>query len=144
MKRVLFICTANAGRSQLAAGLVNHDFGARIRAFSAGIHPKPVSKLTIRVLAELGIDTSDSASVSVSRYDGEQFDYVIFLCEQASNQCRAHFPGARRICMGFPDTPHTNELSAENIRFFQKIRDAIRRRLQDFFAGELQSSDGSG
>jgi len=137
-KKVLFLCTGNASRSQMAEGLVNHDFGDRIRACSAGTDPKGVSPLAVRVLAEIDIDISRATSDHLSRYEGERFDYVITLCDDANERCPVFFGGVKRLHMAFPDPPHSNEPSEHNLKVYRQVRDAIRSRLTAFFRAELQ------
>ena len=141
-KKVLFLCTGNASRSQMAEGLVNHDFAGRIRAESAGTDPQGVSPLAIRVLAEVGIDISAATSKHMSRYEGERFDYVITLCDDANEKCPVFFGGVKRLHMAFPDPPHSNVPSEHNMKIYREVRDAIRNRLREFFAGELREDGG--
>ena len=128
-KKVLFLCTGNASRSQMAEGLTNHDFAGRLRAWSAGTNPKSVSKLAIRVLAELGIDISRATSDHLSRYEGESFDYVITLCGHAHETCPL-FPGpAKIIHAGFDDPPKLAENARneeEAMSHYRRVRDEIR------------------
>ena len=138
-KKVLFICTGNASRSQMAEGLTNHDFGGRIAARSAGTDPKGVGKLAIMVMAEIGIDISHHTSDHLDKYQAEQFDYVITLCDNADRNCPIFFNKGKKTHLGFPDTPHTNEPLAENLAIYRQVRDAIRQTLKDFFNTELNS-----
>ena len=135
--RVLFLCTANAARSQMAAGLVKHDFGDRIETYSAGTNPKGVSRLAVMVLDELGIDISGETSDHLDKYADVHFDYVITLCDDANEKCPVFFGGVNRLHMGFPDPPHSNEPTPENLRQFREVRDAIRTELKGFFSREL-------
>lgn len=139
MKKVLFLCTANASRSQMAEGLINHDFAGRIEAFSAGTKPKEVSRLAVQVLDEIGIDISRAISKHLNTFANERFDYVITLCDHANEQCPVFFGGVQRLHIGFPDTPHTNAATEENLLIYRRIRDMIRERLREFFTLELRS-----
>jgi arsenate reductase len=141
LKKVLFLCTGNASRSQMAAGLINHDFTGRIRARSAGTDPKGVSPLAVRVLAEVDIDISAATSKHVSRYEGERFDYVITLCDDANERCPVFFGGGKRLHMAFPDPPHSTVFSEDNLKVYRDVRDAIRRQLGAFFQDELQEGE---
>lgn len=132
-KKVLFICTGNASRSQMAEGLVNHDFRGRLEAHSAGTNPKSVSLLAIRVLAEIGIDISGHTSKPLKKYEKEQFDYVISLCHDADRNCPAFFGGIKRLHLGFADPPHSNVPSEDNLRIYRELRDEIRQKMQTFF-----------
>ena len=95
MLKVLFLCTENACRSQMAEGLVNHDLAGQVQAFSAGVRPSRVNPRAIQVMAELGIDISHHRSKSVDDLAGEHFDLVITVCDQAQEQCPI-FPGEDR------------------------------------------------
>ena len=136
--RVLFLCTANAARSQMAAGIVKHDFGERIETYSAGTNPKGVSRLAVMVLDELGIDISSETSDHLDKYRDMDFDYVITLCDDANENCPVFFGGVHRLHMGFPDPPHSNDPTQENLRKFREVRDAIRRDMKEFFSREFK------
>ncbi len=135
--KVLFLCTANAARSQMAAGIVKHDFAGRIETFSAGTNPKGVSRLAVMVLDEIGINISAETSDHLDKYRDMDFDYVITLCDDANEKCPVFFGGVNRLHMGFPDPPHTNDPTAENVQKFRDVRDAIRARMQEFFSRML-------
>lgn len=137
MKKALFLCTGNACRSQMAAGLVGHDFADRLKTFSAGTNPKGLSELAVRVMAEIGIDISGQTSDHLDRYRDEHFDYVISLCSDAARNCPAFFGRVKRLHMGFPDPPHTNEPTEANLKIYRQVRDAIHKTMQEFFAHEL-------
>lgn len=91
MKRVLFICTHNSSRSQMAEGLINHALAGRFEAHSAGTEPSFVNPLAIVVMNELGIDISRHRSKGLDEFDGQNFDYVITLCSQADAACPFFF-----------------------------------------------------
>jgi arsenate reductase len=137
--KVLFLCTANAARSQMAAGIVKHDFGDRIETYSAGTDPKGVSHLAVMVLAEIGVDISGETSDHLDKYKDMHFDYVITLCDDANEKCPVFFGGANRLHMGFPDPPHSNEPTRENLQKFRDVRDAIQAGMIEFFRGELKN-----
>jgi arsenate reductase len=125
MFKVLFLCTENACRSQMAEGLVNHDLAGQVQAFSAGVRPTRVNPMAIQVMAELGIDISHHRSKSVDDLAGEQFDLVITVCDQAQEQCPI-FPGGTEVMhVGFPDPAR----SSGSERIFRKVRDALREQL---------------
>jgi arsenate reductase len=132
--KVLFLCTANAARSQMAAGIVDHDFGDRIETYSAGTNPKGVSRLAVMVLDEIGIDISGETSDHLDKYADMHFDYVITLCDDANEKCPVFFGGVNRMHMGFPDPPHSNDPTQENLQKFREVRDAIRMGMQEFFS----------
>ena len=136
-KRALFLCTGNAARSQMAAGLANHDFGDRLEAFSAGVNPAGVSEFAIKALDEIGIDISHETSDHLSRYEDQLFDYVITVCDNADKNCPVFFGGVKRLHMPFPDPPHRGR-DEEVMPVYREVRDTIRRRLREFFSRELQ------
>jgi arsenate reductase len=132
--QVLFLCTENACRSQMAEGLVNHDLAGQVKAFSAGVRPTRVNPMAIQVMAELGIDISRHRAKSVDDLAGEQFDLVITVCDQAQQQCPI-FPGDTEVMhVGFPDPAR----SSGSERIFRKVRDALRERLIPLLRGKLR------
>jgi arsenate reductase len=136
-KRVLFLCTGNSCRSQMADGLINHDFAGRIEAFSAGTEPHGLNPKAVQVMAEVGIDISGNSSDHISRYEGRKFDYVISLCGDADEKCPLFFGGVNRLHIGFDDPPKAKGTEEEVLNVYRRVRDEIRRRLGDFFRGEL-------
>ncbi len=129
MLKVLFLCTENACRSQMAEGLVNHDLTGKVKAFSAGIQPSQVNPRAIQVMSELGIDISHHHSKSVDDLTGEQFDLVITLCDQAQQQCPM-FPGNAEILhISFPDPAQATGTEEEILAIFRKVRDDLRGQL---------------
>ena len=91
-KRVLFVCTGNRARSQMAEGLLRHLAGDRFEVHSAGIMPSGLADLSVAAMLELGIDISNQWSKSVGHFAGQRFDYVITVCNSAAGVCPA-FPG---------------------------------------------------
>jgi len=129
MLKVLFLCTENACRSQMAEGLVNHDLAGQVQAFSAGVRPTRVNPMAIQVMAELGIDISRHYSKSVEDLAGEQFDLVITVCDQAQEQCPL-FPGETEVMhVGFPDPARATGTEEEIMAAFRQVRDALREQL---------------
>ncbi|MDD5641178.1 MAG: arsenate reductase ArsC [Syntrophales bacterium] len=129
MMQVLFLCTENACRSQMAEGLVNHDLAGQVKAFSAGIHPTRVNPRAIQVMSELGIDISRHRSKSVDDLAGEKFDLVITVCDQAQEQCPL-FPGETEVMhVGFPDPAKAAGTEEEILTIFRWVRDGLRERL---------------
>ena len=134
-KKVLFLCTHNSCRSQMAEGLVNHDLGDHIQAFSAGSEATRVNPLAIQVLAELGIDISGHRSKTLDEFAGEQFDYVITLCGSANEQCPLFFGGVERVHIGFDDPSRLPGTPEEIMPEFRRVRDEIREKLTDYLTG---------
>jgi len=135
MKRVLFICTHNSARSQMAEGLVNHDLAGKVQAFSAGTEPSSVNPLVIAAMMEAGIDISRHRSKSVDEFADEKFDFVITLCDQAAKSCPV-FPGGKQIHMGFPDPSGVMGTEEEKLSFFRKVRDQIRKKIVGFLSAQ--------
>ena len=136
-KQVLFLCTGNSCRSQMAEGLVNHDFAGRLQAVSAGTAPHGLNPRAVEVMAELGIDISGQSSDHLSRYAARDFDFVISLCGNADETCPAFFGGVKRLHMPFDDPPRATGSEQEIMAVYRRVRDEIRTTLGDFFAKEL-------
>ncbi len=138
MKRVLFICTHNSARSQMAEGLVNHDLAGKVQAFSAGTDPTSVNPLAVAAMGELGIDISRDQSKSLDEFADEKFDFVITLCDHAAESCPVFFGGTRRMHMGFPDPSGVTGTYEEKLSFFRKLRDQIRKEIIEFLSGRQE------
>ena len=135
MKKVLFLCTHNSCRSQMAEGLVNHYLGTTHRACSAGTEATRVHPLAIRVMAELGIDISGHCSKTLDRFAGEQFDHVITLCGSANEQCPLFFGGVRRVHMGFDDPSMAKGAEEHVLEEFRRVRDELKDKLTAYLTG---------
>ncbi len=136
-KQVLFLCTGNACRSQMADGLINHDFAELIEAYSAGTQPHGLNSTAVQVLAELGIDISANSSDHISQYADQSFDYVITLCGEADQECPQFFGGVNRVHMGFDDPGKAIGNPAQILESFRQIRDLIRLQLGEYFRQQL-------
>jgi len=135
-KRVLFMCTGNVARSQMAEGLLRHLAGDRFEVFSGGVIPSYVRPNAITVMKELGIDISDHRSKSVNEFIGTPFDYVITVCDYAAQRCPT-FPGdAKRIHWSIEDPVVIGDDEAQ-IEAFRTARDDLKGRIEAFVAGEL-------
>src|SRR5277367_2350413 len=104
-KRVLVLCTGNSARSQMAEGLLRHDAGERFDVESAGTKPSSVRPEAIAAMRELGIDISGHRSKSVAEFGGQEFDYVITVCDSARETCPVFFETATRLHHSFQDPP---------------------------------------
>jgi arsenate reductase (thioredoxin) len=129
MLKVLFLCTENACRSQMAEGLVNHDLAGQVQAFSAGVKPSRVNPRAIQVMAELGIDLGPHRSKSVDELTGEEFNLVITVCDQAREQCPVFFGPTEVMHVGFPDPARATGPEEEIMAAFRQVRDEMRRQL---------------
>ncbi|HET8629467.1 MAG TPA: arsenate reductase ArsC [Thermomicrobiales bacterium] len=129
-QQVLFLCTHNSARSQMAEGLLRHLGGDRFAAFSAGTAATHVRPLAIRAMAELGIDIAGQESKTLDRYLGQPFDAVITVCDDANEACPI-FPGARRrLHWSLPDPSRTTGSEAEQLAVYRRVRDEIRARIE--------------
>jgi len=136
-KKVLFLCTGNSCRSQMADGIVNHDFAGRLEAFSAGTEPHGLNPKAVQVMAEIGMDISGNSSDHISKYEGQPFDYVITLCGDANEKCPLFFGGVQRLHMGFEDPPKARGTEEEVMAVYRRVRDEIRQTMRAFFEKEL-------
>ena len=137
-RRVLFLCTGNSARSQIAEGLVNHFLGDRWEAFSAGTHPTGyVHPLAVQAMAELGIDISGQRSKSVEEFRGQPFDVVITLCDSAAQECPIWLGPGRAVHMGFPDPAQADGVMADRMDAFRQVRDGIREKVLRYLETEV-------
>jgi thioredoxin type arsenate reductase len=127
-KRVLFLCTHNSARSQMAEGILRYYGGDRVEAFSAGNEPGQVKPEAIQTMADMGIDISNQRSKHLDEFNGQSFDYIITVCDRANETCPI-FPGdPKRIHWSFPD-PTAVDDSKERTRAFQQIAQELTRRI---------------
>ena len=132
--RLLFVCTGNSCRSQMAEGLARSLGGHRVRSFSAGTYPKPVHPLAVQVMKEIEVDIGKQQSKDVDALAGEVFDFVITVCDRAKQQCPV-VPGTHeRIHWGFDDPADATGSEEERLREFRRVRDEIRQRVRLFFS----------
>jgi arsenate reductase (thioredoxin) len=131
-ERVLFLCTGNSCRSQLAEALVNHDLGNRWQAFSAGTQPTgEVHPLVLKVLEEVGIQ-HQGVSKPVDQFLGENFDLVITVCDEAAENCPVWLGKGRKVHIGFEDPAKAVGTEEEQLKVFRMTRDAIREQIVGF------------
>ena len=129
--RVLFLCTHNSARSQMAEGLLRHLAADRFEAHSAGTEATHVRPLAIRAMEEIGVDISGQESKTLERYQQEPFDYVITVCDDANEACPI-FPGAQsRLHWSFKDPSKAEGSEEERLAVFREVRDGIRRRIEE-------------
>ncbi len=133
-KRVLFVCTHNSARSQMAEGLVNKLYQDRNQAFSAGTEPGEVNVYAVAVMLEMGIDISHHRSKSITEFLDQNFDTVITVCDNARESC-PFFPGGKKhLHKGFEDPAAFQGSQVETLAAFRRIRDQIRDWLKIEFA----------
>ena len=133
-KRVLFICTHNSARSQMAEGYLRHIAGDRFDVYSAGTEATLVRPQAIGVMDEIGIDISDQTSKTLQQYLPERWDYVITVCDDANESCPV-FPGTSdRSHWSFPDPSKATGTEAERLQVYRDVRDQIVQRIKIFAA----------
>jgi arsenate reductase len=134
--RVLFLCTHNSSRSQMAEGLLRARGNDRYAVFSAGTHPRAVHPMAIQVMREIDIDISEAVGYrakTLDEFSGQPpMDLVVTVCDDAAEEC-PYFPGARRHeHWGFPDPSAVTGSEEERLAAFRSVRDAIARRIETF------------
>jgi arsenate reductase len=133
-KRVLFLCTTNSCRSQMAEGFLKTLGRDKFEVFSAGAKATSVNPITIKVMEEAGMDISNQKSKAVVDYMGQEFDYVITLCGENARRACPVFPGRAksRLHWDFFDPAEAEGSEEERIQVFRKVRDQIRSKLENF------------
>lgn len=131
-KRVLILCTGNSARSQMAEGLLRYDAGDQFEVFSAGVEPTEVRPLAIAAMQEAGIDISGQRSKSVDEFTGQEFHYVVTVCDNANQQCPTFQGKTERIHWSIQDPAVAVGNEEERLRVFRRIRDELR----EFVANE--------
>jgi len=130
--RVLFVCTGNSARSIMAEALLRRHGGDRFEVHSAGTDPRGVNPLTLRVLADAGIDASWARSKSVNEFLGQRFDYVITVCDQARQVCPV-FPGVHQsLHWGYEDPAEATGTEEERLAVFRRVLLAMSERVAQF------------
>jgi arsenate reductase len=136
--KILFLCTGNSCRSQMAEGWARHLKPNEIEAYSAGIEKHGLNPLAVKVMAEAGVDIGDHASKTIDELPARDFDYVITLCGHANETCPFFSGGAKKVHVGFVDPPElAKDAPSEEdaLVHYRRVRDEIR----DFIAGLPQS-----
>jgi len=129
-QRILFLCTHNSARSQMAEGLLHSLGGDRFEVFSAGTEATQVRSLAIKAMAELGIDISNQQSKTLDRYLHEPFDEVITVCDSAAEACPV-FPGAgKRRHWSLEDPSQATGTEEEQFVVYRHVRDELQSRIE--------------
>ena len=131
-KRVLILCTGNSARSQMAEGLLRHDAGDRFTVESAGTKPTAVRPEAITVMKEVGIDITSHRSKRVDELAGQDFDYVLTVCDHAKESCPVFFGKATRLHHSFNDPAAVEGSEEKRLGEFRRVRDELRSYLKDF------------
>ena len=136
--RALILCTGNSARSQMAEGLLRHDGGPECQVFSAGTHPSRVRPEAIQVMREVGIDISAQRSKSVDEFAGQDFDYVITVCDNAKESCPIFPVKTKRIHWSIQDPAVAQGSEEERLTAFRRSRDELRARLKALAQGHVE------
>lgn len=135
--RVLFLCTGNSCRSQMAEGALRKLAGDRFEAASAGTSPTQINPNAVRVMAEIGIDISEQRSKSVVEMMGELFDYVVTVCDSAREACPVFPGGATKLHWSFDDPASAEGSEEDRLEVFRRVRDEVVSRIREFVVDQL-------
>jgi arsenate reductase (thioredoxin) len=139
-KSVLFLCTGNSARSQIAEAITNTHLGNSWQAESAGTHPTgQVHPMAIRVLAEMGIQ-HQGRSKNVEEFLQKEFDLVVTVCDSAAEECPLWLGSGKRVHFGFKDPAKATGSEGQVLEEFRKVRDEILRKISDLLKAESTSS----
>ena len=135
-QKILFLCTGNSARSQMAEAFVRKYADDRFEAHSAGLEPKGLNPLTVKVMEEVGIDLSGQTSKSVEVYLGKTlFQYLVTVCDDADRNCPTVWPGvSTRLHWSFQDPAAVEGTEAEKLAKFREVRDLIDQKIQNWLA----------
>lgn len=131
-KRVLFLCTHNSARSQMAEGLLRKMGDDQFEVFSAGTEETRVHPLAVEAMREIGIDIGDQRSKTLDAFDGQHFDYVITVCDRANETCPIFPSETERIHWSFDDPSAATGTDEQRLRAFRSAREGIQQRLRMF------------
>jgi arsenate reductase len=136
--KVLFLCTDNSARSQMAEAFLKKYGGDQYDAYSAGTEPKGINPYTERVMEEVGINLSGQHSKHVKDYMGKvHFGYLITMCDEAEESCPTTFPGiGQRLHWSFEDPSAFTGSENEKLAKFREVRDQIEQHIKTWLAGE--------
>ncbi|HTY81994.1 MAG TPA: arsenate reductase ArsC [Dehalococcoidales bacterium] len=136
--RVLFLCTSNSARSQMAEAFLRHHAGEIYEAYSAGIDPRPIHPLTRKVMDEVGIDISKQYPKALKDYMGKiHFGYLITVCTEAEKQCPTTFPGmGQRLHWNIEDPAAFKGTEEEKLKKFREIRDIVEKKVLDWLKSQ--------
>ena len=140
-QRVLFLCTGNSARSQMAEAFLRKHGKGQFEPHSAGLEPKGVNPLTIKVMDEIGIDISYQASKGIETYLGKmRFQYLVTVCDDADKNCPAVWPGVhKQMHWSFEDPARFDGTEEEKLARFREVRDLIETRVQGWVAEQCMA-----
>ena len=131
-KKILFLCTGNSARSQMAEGLMRHFRGDEFEVFSAGVEPKGVHAQAIEAMKEIGVDISRQQSKYVDDLLIKEFDFIITLCAHAAQNCPVFSGKGVRLHQGFSDPAAFQGKEQDVLEAFRKVRDELKQFIRRF------------
>lgn len=137
--KIMFLCTGNSCRSQMADGLAKRLGGDRVEVYSAGLEAHGLNPRAVQVMAEIGVDISANTSDTIDQALLNQMDYAITLCGDAEERCPLTPSTVRKLHIPFPDPAKATGTEEEIMEQFRSVRDSIAKRLEEFLA-EVDSS----
>jgi arsenate reductase len=137
-RRILFLCTGNACRSQMAEGWARHLLGDTVEPYSAGITPRGLDPRAVQVMAETGVDISRQRSKHVDEFRDVQFDLVVTVCDNAREQCPLYLGSAKQMHQSFDDPAAATGNEEKVLSVFRRVRDELRALVEGL--GELKES----
>jgi arsenate reductase (thioredoxin) len=138
--RVIFVCTGNSARSQMAEAILREQGGARFEVVSAGVDPRGVHPMTIAALAKVGIDISGARSKPVGEFLGQRFDYVITVCDRARASCPVFPGGSETLHWGLDDPVEVEGTERERQAAFDRVLVEVGSRINAFIPIALSGS----
>ena len=132
MKRILFLCTGNSCRSQMAEGWCRHFWGKRYECHSAGTHKHGMNARAVQTMKEAGVDISTHYSKTTDELPNEKYDFIVTVCDAAKASC-PYFPGGKIVHVGFQDPPRlTKDMKDETeiMKVYDRVRDEIKSAIQ--------------
>ena len=143
-RRVLAVCSGNSARSQMAEALIRHEAGDVFDVFSAGTHPAQVRAEAVAVMQDLGIDMSSQRSKPLTEFEGQEFDFVITVCDRAREECPIFSGEPERLHWPFEDPAAFAETGEERLHAFRRLRDRIHARVMVFLGEGAYGSRQAG
>lgn len=138
--RVIFVCTGNSARSQMAEALLRHEGAGRFHVVSGGVDPRGVHPMTVTAMAKVGIDISSATSKSVTQFLGQHFDYVITVCDRARATCPVFPGGSQTLHWGIDDPVEVEGTEAERQAAFDRAMQALAGRVHAFIPHALAAA----
>lgn len=143
-RNVLFLCTGNSCRSQMAEGIVNHDLGLRWHAFSAGTAPSGyVHPLAVQAMAEIDLDISGQRSKSVAELGDQVYDLVVTVCDHAAENCPLWLREGKVVHIGFDDPATATGSQEDRLVVFRRVRDEIRDQVLAYLKSQQSLSESN-